>query len=127
MIYRLSDPNMLQGIPDTFLPLKYTDGAGPIIVAVEKIAIHYDPPGTAPETEAEWRVVADSLGETLKPLVFKLLPHHDTIRTTESGVMWRHLDLTPAMLAENGVELRTMAHWMLRHAAGAFSAGGVAE
>ena len=59
--------------------------------------------------------------------MFKLLPHHDTIRTTESWVMWRHLDLTAAMLAENGVGLRTMAHWMQRRAAGAFSAGGVAE
>jgi hypothetical protein len=96
------------------LPLKYTDGAGPIIVAVEKSAIHYDPLGTVPETEAEWEAVVDSLGETLKPLVFMLLPHHDTIRTTESGVIWRHLDLTAEMLAENGVELRTQAHDMLR-------------
>ena len=79
---------------------QYTDGAGPIIIAIEKSAIYYDPPGTAPETEAEWRVVADSLGETLKPLVFKLLPHHDTIRTTEFGVMWRHLDLHRPMPAK---------------------------
>jgi hypothetical protein len=107
MIRRISNPKMLEGIPNTFLPLKYTDGAGPIIVAIEKSAIHYDPPGTAPETEAEWGVVADSLAETLKSLVFKLLPHHDTIRTTESGVMWRHLDLTAAMLAVNCVQLRT--------------------
>lgn len=115
MIYRVSNPNMLEGIPDTFLSLKYTDGKGPIIVAVEKSAIRYDPPGTAPESEAEWEVVRDSLGETLKPLVFKLLPSHDIIRTTESGIRWRHLDLTFAMLAENGVELRTAAHYMQRH------------
>jgi hypothetical protein len=114
MIYRISNPNLLEGIPDTFLPLKYTDEEGPIIVAVEKSAIQFDPPGTTPETEAEWKVVTDSLGETLKSLVFKLLPHHDRIRTTESGVMWRHLDLTAAMLAENGVQLRTQAHDMLR-------------
>ena len=114
MIHRISNPNMLKGIPDTFLPLKYTDGEGPIIVAVEKSAIHYDPPGTAPETEAERGVVADSLGETLKSLVFELLPHHDINRSTESGVTWRHLDLTAAMLAEKGVQLRTQAHYMLR-------------
>jgi hypothetical protein len=114
MIYRISDPNLLESIPDTFLPLKYTDEEGPIIVTVEKSAIQYDPPGTTPKTEAEWKVVTDSLGETLKSLVFKLLPHHDRIRTTESGVMWRHLDLTAAMLAENGVQLRTQAHDMLR-------------
>jgi hypothetical protein len=54
------------------------------------------------------------------PLLFKLLPYHDMIRTTESGITWRHLNLTAAMLAENGFELRTMAHYMLRHAAGAF-------
>jgi hypothetical protein len=114
VIHRISNPNMLAGISDSFLPLKYTDGAGPIIVAVEKSAIHFDPPGTAPETEAEWGVVADSLGETLKSLVFKLLPHHDIIRSTESGVIWRHLDLTAAMLAENGVQLQTQAHYMLR-------------
>jgi hypothetical protein len=102
---------MLEGIPDGFLPLSYTDGAGPIIVAVEKSAIHYDPPGTAPETETEWEVVGDSLGETLKSLVFELF----VIRSTESGVWWRHLDLTAAMLAENGVHLPTQAHYMLRH------------
>jgi hypothetical protein len=113
MIHRISNPK-LEGIPDSFLPLGYTDRAGPIIVAVEKSAIHYDPPGTAPETGAEREVVADSLAETLKSLVLKLLPHHDMIRTTESGVMWRHLDLTAAMLAEHGVELRTQAHYMLR-------------
>lgn len=45
--------------------------------------------------------------------------HHDKIRITESGVMWRHLDLAAAMLAENGVELRTMAHYMLRQPNGA--------
>jgi hypothetical protein len=91
---------MLKGIPDTFLPLKYTDGEGPIIVAVEKSAIHYDPPGTAPETEAEWNAVTNSIGETLKSLVFELLPRHDIMRSNESGVRWRHLDLNAAMLAE---------------------------
>ena len=115
MIHRISNPNMLDGIPDSFLPLGYIDGTGPIIVAVEKSAIHYDPPGTAPETEAEWEVVADSLGETLKSLVFELLPHHDISRSTESGVRWRHLDLTAAMLTENGLQLQTQAHYMLRH------------
>jgi hypothetical protein len=97
------------------MPLKYTDGAGPIIVAVEKSAIHFDPPGTAPETETEWGVVADSLGNRLESLVFELLPHHDMTRSTESGVSWRHLDLTTAMLAEKGVELRTMAHYIQRY------------
>lgn len=114
MIYRITNPNTLDGIPDSSLPLKYTDGAGPIIVAVEKSAIQFDPGGTAPETEAEWEAVRTSVGKTLEPLVFKLLPHHDMMRT-ESGVRWRHLDLTAAMLAENGVELRTMAHYMLHH------------
>jgi hypothetical protein len=114
MIHRISNPNMLDGIPDSFLPLSYTDGAGPIIVAVEKSAIRYDPASTVPETEAEWEVVADSLGETLKSLVFKLLPHHDIVRSTESGVRWRHLDLTAAMLAESGIQLQTQAHYMLR-------------
>jgi hypothetical protein len=108
MINRIGPPNYLEGIPDIFLPLKFTDGAGPIIVAVEKSAIRYDPPGTAPETEAEWRVVADSIGETLKPLVFGLLPYHDKIRITESGMSWRHLDITREMLVTNGVELRTV-------------------
>lgn len=114
MLHRISNPNMLKGIPDTFLPLKYTDGEGPIIVAVEKSAIHYDPPGTAPETEAEWNAVTNSIGETLKSLVFELLPRHDIMRSNESGVRWRHLDLNAAMLAENGVQLRTMAHYMSR-------------
>jgi hypothetical protein len=114
MIYRINNPNMLEGIPDTFLALKYTDGAGPIMVAVEKSAIRYDPPGTAPETEAEWEVVADSLGETLKPLVFKLSSQSGMDRSNQSGVRWRHLDLSAAMLAENGVQLQTQAHYMLR-------------
>jgi hypothetical protein len=119
MIYSIN-PDMLQGIPDTFLPLKYVGEEGPIIVAVEKSAIHFDPPGTSPETEAEWDVVRESLGKTLEPLVLKLLPHHDKTRTTGSGTRWRHLDLTATLLTANGVEPRTMAHYMLRQASGAF-------
>jgi hypothetical protein len=119
MIYSVN-PNMLEAIPDALLALKYTDGTYPVIVTVEKSAIHFDPPGTAPETDDEWAAVTASLGKTLEPLVFKLLPHHDIMRSTESGVRWRHLDLTAAMLAENSVELLTMAHYMVRHAAGAF-------
>jgi hypothetical protein len=108
-------PDLLTtGIPDTFLALKYTDGAGPIIVAVEKSAIHFDPPGTAPETKMEWEVVAKSLVQTLKPFLPDLLDNHDTTRSTESGVAWRHLDLTAALLTDEGIELRTQAHQLLR-------------
>jgi hypothetical protein len=92
----------------------------PLLSLSRRGAIHFDPPGTAPETDDEWAAVTDSLGKTLEPLVFKLLPHHDIMRSTESGVRWRHLDLTAAMLAEDSVELRTMAHCMVRHATGAF-------
>lgn len=119
MINSVSSPNMLEGIPDTFMPLKYTDGAGPIIVAVERSAIHYDPPGTAPETEAEWEAVTRSIWETLRPVIPKLNRCHDRARSA-SGVFWRHLDLTAEVLAESGVELRTMAHHMLRHSPGYF-------
>jgi hypothetical protein len=110
---------MLKGIPDTFLPLKYADGEGPIIAAVEKSAIHFDPPGTAPETEAEWDAVTNSLGKTLEPLVLKLVSQGDDIvRTAEQGIWWRHVSLTAKTLTENGVELRTMAHSMRGHWAG---------
>jgi hypothetical protein len=112
MIYSIN-PNLFAGIPDTFLKLKYTDDEGPIIAALEKSAIRFDPPGTAPETEAEWDAVTDSLGKTLEPLVLRLVSQGDDIvRMSEQGIWWRYVLLTAKTLAENGVELRTMAHSM---------------
>jgi hypothetical protein len=101
--------------PDNFLPLEYADVSGLIIVAVEKAAIRYDPPGSAPETEDERKVVAGSIRETLRPFVGRLLAHHDVTRSIEAGVWLRHLNLTAALLAEEGIELRTQAHHVLRH------------
>jgi hypothetical protein len=44
-----------------------------------------------------------------------LLAHHDVTRSIEAGVWLRHLNLTAALLAEEGIELRTQAHHVLRH------------
>jgi hypothetical protein len=106
---------MLHGISDDFLPLGFTDGTGPIIVAVEKAAIRFDPPGTTPESDEEWAVVADSIGESVAPSLNDILPYHDITRSTESGVTWRHLDLTAELLDQQGIVLRTQAHFMLRN------------
>ena len=101
MIYPIN-PNMLQGIPDTFLPLKYVDDEGPIIFAVDQ----FDPPGAAPETEVEWDVVARSFKRTLESYSSCCPSRHEAVN--------RHLDVTAAILAANGVELRTMAHSIRR-------------
>lgn len=115
MVYRVGHPAMVAGITGDFLPLVFRDNAGPVVVAVEKSAIQYDPPGTMPENETERAVVAEAIGKQLEPLLPKLVSSHDVIRSTESGVNWRHLDLTAATTAENQVKLRTRAHYMLRH------------
>jgi hypothetical protein len=111
----MSTPNLIAGIPDNFLPLKFVDDAGPTIVAVDKSAIHFDPPGSAPGTDEEWEVVAGSIGKTLEPLLPDLLLEYGADRSTESGVRWRHVDLTAERLAKEGIDLRTQAHHMLRH------------
>jgi len=113
-------PDYLAGIPDSFLALKFPDTDPPVIVAVEKLAIQYDPRESAPETETECRAVEISVAETLRPPLHDLMKRHDIVRSTGfdrpgSGVRWHHLDLTAALAAEEGIELRTRAHYIARH------------
>jgi hypothetical protein len=115
MSYLIENPNMTAGIGSQFLPLKYTDGAGPIIVALEKSAITFEPPGSYPENEEEWRAVTDAVGPQLAAAVSDLAPRHDITRSMAGGISWRHLDLTAEMLRKHGTVVVTQAHWMLRN------------
>ena len=53
--------------------------------------------------------------KTLEPLLPDLLREYGADRLTESGVGWRHVDLTVKRLAEEGIDFRTQAHHLLRH------------
>lgn len=105
-------PDYLQGIPQTFLSYKVVTNSGPLIVAIEKTAIQFDPPGTAPNTEAEWEAVAHALAEDLKSKLPELA-RHDRIRISD-GVSWHHLDLTADLLSQQGIKLQTNVHWVQR-------------
>ena len=115
MPYLVINPNMTAGISGEFLPLEYTDGAGPIIVALEKSAIIFEPQGSKPESDEEWRAVTDAVGPQLAAAVSELAPRHDITRSMGGGISWRHLDLTAKMLRQHGTVVVTQAHWMLRN------------
>jgi hypothetical protein len=106
MIYRISNPNMNSGHSRYFLVAQVHRWSGANYRRRRKERDTLRPARHRARTEAEWPVVAACVGEALRPLAPKLSVHDDIIRTTESGIRWRHLDLTAAMLAENGVELQ---------------------
>ena len=106
MLYRVRNPSILSAIPEAILPLVYLDPAGPILVGVEKSAIHFDPADTPPETATAWEAVADSIGENLGALVAARLREGEVARFIDGGVWWRHLTVTAALLVESGIHLR---------------------
>ena len=91
LLYRVHNPSILSAIPEAILPLVYIDPAGPIIVGLEKSAIHFDPLDTSPETANEWEAVADSIGQKLGALVAARLREGEVARFIDGGVWWRHL------------------------------------
>jgi hypothetical protein len=106
-------PDYLRDIPDGFLPYKIVASTGPLIIVVEKAAIQFDPPGTGPGSEAEWETVANAIGKIIEPQAADLAARHDIIRVSEAG-SWHHLTLTAELLAQEGIRLRTDAHWVHR-------------
>jgi hypothetical protein len=111
----MTSPDLFSGITDDFLPLKYVTPAGPIIIAVQKAAIQFDPPGSEPESDAEWNVVKAAILQAIEPRLPDLCDRYDSMR--RSGVSrWMHLDLTADRLVAEDIVLRTCAHHMLRQA-----------
>ena len=108
-----TSPYLTSGISDDFLPLKYVTPAGPIIVAVEKAALQFDPSGSEPEGDDEWQAIANAIAKTLEPMLPDLCQKYDTTRM-QGYSTWKHVDLTRDRLAGEGIDLRSNAHHMLR-------------
>lgn len=110
----LSDHAVTVRVPDSFMVCAMTQPTYVVVLAIEKAAIQFDPPDTAPVDEHAWHVVAEIICRRLRSVFgrrsFARLPIgcYRSLRR-EGGVHWMMLTLTARDLAHLGMTLRVGA------------------